>query len=204
MIGFIKGNFAYTYDNTIVVDVNGIGYEIHVPASSELLFKEAGDELMVYTVMTVREDDMSLYGFMERAEVAMWRMLLTVNGVGAKAALAILSIMTPAEIASAVANEDKSAFTKASGIGKRGAERIIVDLKDKDMGFAGEVVHADGTKSSISRTSGAQKDNAFKVEAAEVLTSLGYSKAEASAALDRIEDSLPSVEEYVRIALRSM
>lgn len=119
MIGFIRGELAEKGDGYIIVDVNGVGYEIFVPANSRAYLSEEGREVMVYTAMMVKEDDVSLYGFMRKGELDAFRKLITVNGVGAKAAISILSSFTLEQIQQAIAFEDVKTITKANGIGKK-------------------------------------------------------------------------------------
>ena len=117
MIGFIRGVLAEKGSGYIIVDVNGVGYEIFVPANSHAYLSAEGSEVMVYTAMMVREDDVSLYGFMRRGELDAFKKLITVSGVGAKAAISILSSFTMEQLQQAIVFEDAKTLTKASGVG---------------------------------------------------------------------------------------
>src|SRR5438105_3403249 len=147
----------------VVVETNGVGYKVHVPR------QPTRDEVLLHTHHTVREDDQSLYGFESRDELALFEMLISVSGVGPKAGLAILSVARPAEIAGAIASGDAAALARAPGVGKKTAERLIVDLKGKIGRVAGLPVTA----------------GALTVEddAQAALVALGYTPSEAATAL---------------------
>jgi len=195
MIGYIHGTFAYKTDTTIIVDTGGVGYEIFVPAGSPLLLAREGEPVRVFTVMIVKEDEMSLYGFADRESVDLFRMLITVSGVGAKAAMAILSAMSAAEAVRAITFGDAVLLTKANGVGKKSAERIILELSDKLGSLAGDIAPEAG-KRPVS--SGPQP------EAIEVLISLGYSRSEAGAAVMGVAEDGLKAEQLVKLALRSL
>ncbi len=191
MLHFIKGRIAEVLPGLAVLENGGIGYELHIPDNSAVYLAKPGDEIRFYTAMIVREDDISLYGFTERESLTLFRKLMTVSGVGAKAALAVLSAMPLAELNKAIVFEDVAALTRANGIGKKTAQRIVLDLKDKidtvDTGFSvpdGEIV------------AGSAKD-----EAVSALIYLGYTKSEAMTALVGITDPDLTAEEYIRKAL---
>jgi Holliday junction DNA helicase RuvA len=197
MISYIHGKLAYKLDASIVIDTGGVGYEIFVPVTSPLLLAREGEEVRVFTVMIVKEDEMSLYGFSDRESVVLFRLLLSVSGVGAKAAMAILSAMSAADAVRAITFGDATLLTRANGIGKKGAERIILELSDKVGKLPGGVV-ADGHAPAMPAAGDPQS------EAIEVLLTLGYSRSEAGAAVLGVTESGLSAEEYVKLALRSM
>src|SRR5438105_4034934 len=153
----------------VVVETNGVGYKVHVPR------QPTRDEVLLHTHHTVREDDQSLYGFESRDELALFEMLISVSGVGPKAGLAILSVARPAEIAGAIASGDAAALARAPGVGKKTAERLIVDLKGKIGRVAGLPVTA----------------GALTVEddAQAALVALGYTPSEAATALSAAVDA---------------
>ena len=131
MIGFVKGTLAEKGAGYVIIEAGGIGYVIFVPANSAAYLSSEGDEVKVYTMMSVREDDVSLYGFSRRGELDAFKKLISVNGVGAKAGISILSAFTLEQLQEAIAFEDAKALTKANGVGKKIAERIVLELKDK-------------------------------------------------------------------------
>lgn len=196
MIGYIHGKLAYKLAHAIVVDTGGVGYEVFIPDNSPLFLAREGEEVRVFTVMIVKEDEMSLYGFEDRAAVNLFRLLISVSGVGAKAAMAILSAMSAEDAAKAITFGDATMLTRANGIGKKSAERIILELSDKVGSLPG------GAAQSVA--SAARSADDPKAEAIEALLSLGYSRSEAGAAVMDIEASDMTVEEYVRLALRGM
>ena len=194
MIGFIRGELAEKGDGYIIVDVNGVGYEIFVPANSRAYLSEEGREVMVYTAMMVKEDDVSLYGFMRKGE------LDAVNGVGAKAAISILSSFTLEQIQQAIAFEDVKTITKANGIGKKTAERIVLELKDKFGAAAAQEAFQEAAGSDV----GADVVSDGRSEAVSALMALGYTRGEAMSALSSVEDSDLTAEEYIKRALRNL
>ena len=199
MIGFVKGTLAEKGAGYVIIEAGGIGYEIFVPANSAAYLSSEGDEVKVYTMMSVREDDVSLYGFSRRGELDAFKKLISVNGVGAKAGISILSAFTLEQLQEAIAFEDAKALTKANGVGKKIAERIVLELKDKvAKGFAAGI--------DLENVAGAASDTAAAQGAGQAiaaLVSLGYSQSEAALAVSKIDGTLP-VEEIIKLALRSM
>lgn len=131
MIAFLKGTIEDITENSLVLDVNGIGYEVLVPGQLLDMLKGIGQELKVYTYMQVREDAVVLFGFLTRDDLAMFKMLIGVNGVGPKAGLGILSALGTEELRFAVLADDAKRIAKAPGIGAKTAQKIILELKDK-------------------------------------------------------------------------
>ena len=195
MIHYIKGVVTENLGNMIVLECGGIGYEINVPANSPAyLAAGTGETVCIYTAMMVREDDVSLYGFADRDSLSMFRMLLTVSGVGGKAALAILSSMSLRQLVQAIAYGDDASITKAPGVGKKTAQRVVIDLKDKVKIFQNLAQDI----SSPEPEKGSNKDAALKA-----LLALGFSRSEAMESLSGVADEGLSTEEYVRAALRN-
>jgi holliday junction DNA helicase RuvA len=190
MIASLRGRVAANVAGQTVLDVGGVGYRLATTASAVRMAADAnGGEVTLLTHLHVREDTLALFGFATEAERALFELLLGVSGVGPKAALAIVSGYAPDQIKRAVQTGDYALFTSISGIGRRTAERVVIDLKDKVGGLqipaAAEVVGgvADG-----------------HTDARDALVGLGMSVAEAEAALRPLDESLP-VEERVRLAL---
>ena len=154
---------------------------------------------MVYTAMTVREDDVSLYGFMRKGELDAFRKLITVSGVGAKAAVSVLSAFSLEQLQQAIVFEDVKTLTKANGIGKKTAERIVLELKDKFS--TEECISASDTEESSDR---GQILSDGRSEAVSALISLGYTRGEASGALASITDNDLTAEEYIKRALKNL
>lgn len=194
MLRYIKGNITMKYEGGIVVENGGLGYEIAIPENSALYLAKAEDTVLVYTAMIVKEDDVSLYGFADQESLELFRKLITVSGVGAKGALALLSSMPLPELQKAIVYDDAVSLTKANGIGKKTAQRIVLDLKDK-LGAVSDLgsVQIAGVESVSAKS-----------EAITALISLGYSKSEAVSALAGVDDETLSAEEYIKRALRKL
>ena len=188
MIAHIKGQVAEKFLNSVIVDVHGVGYEIALTA---LDFENInlGDEIKFYTYHSIRENSEELYGFSSLAAKKLFELLISVQGIGPKAAMAILSLAAPEEVRNAIANADAAFVAKASGVGKKSAERVIVDLRDK----VGIPSHYGATVTTPVNTA----DD----EALDALIALGFPLKEATAALDGINKAL-STEERIKLALK--
>ena len=197
MIRYVKGIYSMNINGGIVVETqSGLGLEIFLPANSPIYRYGEGETIMVYTSMIVKEDDISLYGFHNRDNLEIFERLITVSGVGAKGAMSILSTLEAAELKRAIAFEDAKEISRANGIGKKTAERIILELKDKlaKTDIPAYVPPADTADvSSDSRS-----------EAITALGALGYPKAEAFNAVASINDEGLSSEEYIKKALKNL
>ncbi|HPF18943.1 MAG TPA: Holliday junction branch migration protein RuvA [Bacillota bacterium] len=191
MIHYIKGRLIESLPGLAILETNGIGYQLHIPENSAAYLAKPGEEMRFYTAMIVREDDISLYGFTERDSLSMFRKLMTVSGVGAKAALAVLSAMPLSELSRAIVFEDVAALTRANGIGKKTAQRIVLDLKEK----------IDVTETGVSAPDTDVAAGSAKEEAIHALIYLGYTKSEAMTAMIGITDPDLTAEEYIKKAL---
>ena len=191
MIAHIKGIIAEKFGNSLVIDVNGVGYELMVPVPD---YEDAllDTESKFYTYHVVRENAEDLYGFSSLAAKKLFELLIGVQGVGPKAAIAILSLAEAEEVRNAIANADAAFIAKASGVGKKSAERVIVDLRDK----VGIPSHYGATEVRKGVAMSAEPD-----EALDALIALGFPLKEATAALENIDKTL-SVEERIKLALK--
>jgi Holliday junction DNA helicase, RuvA subunit len=196
MIRFIKGKFHPGTDGTAVIETeSGIGFLVNLPANSPLYKNFEGDDVKVYTAMIVREDDMSLYGFDDKDSLDLFKLLITVSGVGAKAGMAIMSVLPPTELKRAIGTGDVAAISAASGVGKKTAERVILELKDKVGEF-------DDTSASNGEVTGVFTTE--RSEAVSGLMTLGYTKSEAESAVGKVADDDLSCEEYIKRALKNL
>ena len=199
MIYCLTGKIVKKSMNAVVLSCGGIGYYAQCPASVAGALPGVGKEATIYTVMSVTENDMSLYGSATEQQQACFEMLIAVSGVGPKVGLAILSVMEPDRVALAISAGDHKAFKAASGVGPKLAQRIVLELKDKvAKGFV------DGI--SLEDVAGASADTQASQgssQAIAALVSLGYSQSEAALAVSKIDAALP-VEEIIKLALRSM
>lgn len=193
MIHYLRGNITMSFDGGIVVETGGVGYSVYVPGNSTLYLEKGRDPVLVYTAMIVREDDISLYGFSNKEGLELFQKLRTVNGVGAKAALAVISAMPLSEIKKAIIFEDVTSLTRANGIGKKTAQRIVLELKEK-------IDDAEGLNNMAEDV---LSDNG-KTEAIDALIGLGYTKSEAASALTGIQGDNITTEEYIKQALRGI
>ena len=199
MIYSLTGKILKKTLDTVVISCAGVGYAVQVPLTTAESLPAPGREGTVYTVMNVTENDVSLYGFATEEQRSCFKMLTSVSGVGPKAGLAILSIMTPERVALAASSGDHKAFTKANGVGPKLAQRIVLELKDKvAKGFAAGI-DLENVAGAASDTAAAQGTG----QAIAALVSLGYSQSEAALAVSKIDGTLP-VEEIIKLALRSM
>ena len=198
MIGFLRGILAEKGDGYIVIDVNGVGYQVFVPANSSAYLNAEGEEVLVYTSMIVKEDDMSLYGFSGKGELDAFKKLIGISGVGPKAALAILSAFTLDQLKQAIVFEDAKALQRANGIGKKSAERIVLELKDKFTAAAPDGSYLDTGAADVVAAQGGRG------EAISALVALGYSRGEAASALAGIPDNDLTTEEYIKRALKNL
>lgn len=197
MIYCLTGKVVKKNLDSAVISCAGVGYLAQVPSSVAAALPAPGREVTLYTVMNVTENDVSLYGFATEQQQACFAMLTAVSGVGPKVGLAILSVMDPDRIALAISAGDHKAFTAASGVGPKLAQRITLELKDK----VGKGL-VDGV--SLGDVSGAAAaDAGGSAQALAALVSLGYSQSEAALMVAKIDPSLP-VEEIIKTALRGM
>lgn len=183
MIAFVNGIIDDIAIDNVVVDVGGVGYNVKISASTAGKLPGIGENVKLYTYTSVREDAFWLYGFLSRADLEIFKKLITVNGIGPKGALAILSVMDADSLRFAILSGDTKAISQAPGIGKRTAERLILDLKDK-MQYDDDMIN----REIVSSASGnAFADTPEKQEAVAALVSLGYGQTESLQAVNAIE-----------------
>lgn len=193
MYEYIKGIYSGMNKDYIVVDNNGIGYKIYTSGSTLANTPKVGEEILLYLQQIVREDFIGLYGFLTKEELHMFNLLLTINGVGAKASLSLLSISNVNNLKYAILSGDEKTIVRAPGIGKKMAQRIILELKDKIkpdelIGVDGETIQIEENTENVS-------------EVLEALIALGYTEKEAQKALDSISKS-DSLENMIKDSLR--
>ncbi len=194
MIGSLIGLIKEKKPSLLLLEVNGVGYEINVPLSTSFQLPKKGESAYLLTHLIVREDQHTLYGFATEEERNLFRTLIKISGVGAKMALTILSGINVNGFVQSVINEDIDTLVHLPGIGKKTAERLIVEMKDRIDGIT------DNLESSPSTTS----ETSIAVEARKALVNLGYKNSEAKKILDNIDTNGLSVEELLRQALKSL
>lgn len=194
MYEYIKGFYKGMNKNYIVIENNGIGYKIFTSGSTIADMPKTDEEVILYTQMIVREDFIGIYGFLTQEELSLFNLLLTINGVGAKASLSLLSISSALNLKYAILTEDEKTLLKAPGIGKKTAQRIILELKDKIKSDKDIVNEAALDKNELSSQSAVN-------EAVCALISLGYSEKEANEAIKKV-DKGESVENMIKKCLK--
>lgn len=195
MIAYIKGTLEMKFDNYVVIDVSGVGYKIFMGEKAIEELGNIGDTVKVHTHYHVREDDISLYGFISNEELKMFELLLGVSGIGAKSALTMLSNITPSSFALAVITNDTSKLVKIPGVGAKSAARIILELKDKLKTMEAK---SDDKNEPIQE---AIIDDGKVQEAISALQVLGYNKKEIEKALEKLDTKDLSVEDMIRKGL---
>ena len=199
MIYCLTGKIVKKSMSAVVLSCGGVGYYAQCPASVAGALPGVGKEATLYTVMSVTENDVSLYGFATEEQQACFEMLTAVSGVGPKVGLAILSVMEPQRVALAISAGDHKAFKAASGVGPKLAQRIVLELKDKvAKGFVDGISLED-----VAGAASVEPATQSASQAIAALVSLGYSQSEAALAISKIDAALP-VEEIIKLALRSM
>ena len=199
MIYCLTGKIVKKSMSAVVLSCGGVGYYAQCPASVAGALPGVGKEATLYTVMSVTENDVSLYGFATEEQQACFEMLTAVSGVGPKVGLAILSVMEPQRVALAISAGDHKAFKAASGVGPKLAQRIVLELKDKvAKGFVDGISLED-----VAGAASGEPASQSSAQAIAALVSLGYSQSEAALAISKIDAALP-VEEIIKLALRSM
>lgn len=197
MLYNVKGILTVTDVNYIVIECGGVGFKCFTTVNTVKSIGKIGEQVNAYTYLAVREDAMDLYGFATMEELDAFKLLITVSGVGPKAAIAVLSELTPDRLALCIASGDAKSITRAQGVGKKTAERVVLELKDK-MG----TITTGGTADIVSSLSGiAQRSEAS--EAIEALVALGYSQSDASVVVGTMDKSL-SVDEMIRLGLKQL
>lgn len=200
MISYIKGRLAEVEADSIVLDVSGIGWHIYVPGQVVGRLPAIGETVKIHTYMQVREDAMTLFGFLEKDGLELFRLLIGVSGIGPKAALAVLSVMGADELRFAIMGDDAKAIAKAPGIGAKTAKRIILELKDKIS--LDDIAGFQAEDTAVLQPSGA---GGVKEEALLALTALGYSSAEACKALNGIDVTEGmDVEALLKLSLKNL
>lgn len=201
MYAYIKGELAEKNIDHIVVEAGGIGYLIYVPAQSIDYLPDEGDQIKVYTYLYIREDAMVLYGFLTKDDLEIFKMLITVSGIGPKGGLGILSTLSADDLRFAILSGDSKTISKAPGIGAKTAQRVIIDLRDKmslEEAFEKKLENnADGVQKTL--------NSSTKNDAVLALSALGYSSAESLKAVSKVDitDDM-DVEDVLKLALKNM
>ena len=203
MYAYIKGTLEEVTEDAVIVEAGGIGYNIKVSTTTADLLPGIGSEVKIYTYTLVREDAFSLYGFLTRDDLDIFKKLITVSGIGPKGGLAILSVMSADALRFAVMAGDSKAIAKAPGIGAKTAERVILDLRDKIS--VEDTLRSVGNTGDAAGVAAGTADNMMKREAIEALVALGYSASDATAAVKKVEIGEDATSESIlKMALKYM
>lgn len=197
MLYNLNGRLTVTDVNFIVVECGGVGFKCFTTLNTSKSVGKIGSEVNLYTHLSVREDAMDLFGFATLTELESFKMLITVSGVGPKAAVSVLSELTPDRLALAIASSDTKAIIKANGIGKKTAERIVLELKDKMASVT------TGELSSAVASAGSIVEESASAEAVAALVALGFSQSDAAVAVGQMDKSL-SADEMIRLGLKQL
>lgn len=197
MLYNVKGKLTVSDVNFIVVECGGVGFKCFTTLNTVKNIGKIGDEVNVFTYLAVREDAMDLYGFATLDELNAFKLLITVSGIGPKAAAAILSELSPDRLAICIASGDAKSITKAQGVGKKTAERVVLELKDK-MG----AITVGDTSDAVSSVA-AVGESSNSSEAVEALVTLGYSQSDAAVVVGSMDKSL-TVDEMIRHGLKQL
>ncbi|TCW00031.1 Holliday junction branch migration protein RuvA [Biostraticola tofi] len=203
MIGRLRGIILEKQPPLVLLETQGVGYEIHMPMTCFYALPNIGQEAIIYIHFVVREDAQLLFGFTHKQERALFRELIKVNGVGPKLALAILSGMSASQFVSAVEHQEINALVKLPGVGKKTAERLVVEMKDRFKGMSGDMFAVGATDFALSAPSAADTDISPENEAVEALVSLGYKPQEASRLVNKVARPDADSETLIREALRA-
>lgn len=190
MIGSLRGKLSFKRAPAIIIECNGVGYDVETPMSTFFELPAVGDELFLYTHLLVREDAQILYGFATDNERVLFRTLLKVRGVGARIGLAVLSAMSVTDFNRCIEYEDTAALSKIPGIGKKTAERLIIEMRDR----IDKIIGSNAVKVTVAQGP--------KSEAVDALVALGYKPAEVNRLISKLDVDGQSTENIIRLALR--
>lgn len=199
MLSAIRGILVHIDENTAELDVGGVTFEVNVPSTLFVNRPETGSELQLYTYLSVREDDLSLFGFQTREERSLFKMLITVSGIGPKGALQVLSTLRPNDLVAAILSEDAKSIARAPGIGQKTAQKVVLELRDKVSGMP--VSDLSSFSGSVKTVAYAENDTKHDVILA--LTELGFSGSEAYKAVAQLPDDLDA-SRMLNLALKSI
>lgn len=202
MISFLRGKIAWIEEDKVTLDVNGMGYGVYMSGYDMGLLPPGGKEVMVYTYLHVKEDAMQLFGFLTRDALAVFKLLITVNGIGPKGALGILTALTPDDLRYAVVSNDIKAICAAPGIGKKTAEKLVLELKDK-LRLEDALEHLDESVRESAGNTALFGD--VQADAVQALVALGYGNTEALKAVRQVEiTEMMSVEDVLKQSLKHL
>ena len=202
MIAFLKGFIEEKSEKSIFLDVQGVGYEVYMPTGSASMLPAVGEEVKIHTYLQISENGIGLYGFLTKDELNVFKLLITVNGIGPKGAVGILSALSANELRLAVLSDDDKAIAKAPGIGAKTAKKLILELKDK---FHLEEALEEFSQPAVSLEKGRQELGDIHMEAVQALVALGYSNSDALKAVKLADNGVAqTTEDLLKGALKQL
>ncbi|MBQ3775890.1 MAG: Holliday junction branch migration protein RuvA [Ruminobacter sp.] len=208
MIGSLRGKLIEKNAPDVLIEVNGVGYELSMPMSSFYNLPEIGGEVFVYTCFVVREDAQLLFGFTSREAKVLFKELIKVSGIGPKIALAILSSFNPGQFVNAVKNDSINSIVKVPGIGKKTAERLVIEIKDRVSSWkindAGSIESSAGDPELPAEDTGVVIDSDVESQAVQALVALGYKPTQAASSVHKLYRDGMSVQDVIKVALKSI
>ena len=208
MIGSLRGKLIEKNAPDVLIEVNGVGYELSMPMSSFYNLPEIGGEVFVYTCFVVREDAQLLFGFTSREAKVLFKELIKVSGIGPKIALAILSSFNPGQFVNAVKNDSINSIVKVPGIGKKTAERLGIEIKDRVSSWkindAGSIESSAGDPKLPAEDTGVVIDSDVESQAVQALVALGYKPTQAASSVHKLYRDGMSVQDVIKVALKSI
>ena len=196
MISFLKGVVAQVLEGSVIIDNSGLGWQVFMPASALSRLPRAGETITLYTHMQLKEDSVSLFGFLNSEDKQFFEMLIGITGVGPKAALNILSVLDPARLSAAILSDDVLSLCKAPGVGKKTAQRITMEMRDK--------IKSKETENVLSPQQSLSPNHMQRQDAIDALMALGYGRAEAVGAVMETALTDMKTEQIIRLALRKL
>ena len=201
MVSYVRGELVAIEEEKVIIDVNGVGFGIFMPAQSMNYLPPIGEEVRLHTYMNVREDAIHLFGFLTKDDLKVFKLVIGVSGIGPKGGLSILSQLSPDDLRFAVMANDSKAIAKAPGIGKKTAEKLIIELKDK-LSIEDVLNKVDDSEVVVANTGAS---NEIQAEAVQALVALGYGNTESMKAVKKVQmDENTTVEEVLKAALKNM
>ena len=201
MVSYVRGELVAIEEEKVIIDVNGVGFGIFMPAQSMNYLPMIGEEVRLHTYMNVREDAIQLFGFLTKDDLKVFKLVISVSGIGPKGGLSILSQLSPDDLRFAVMANDSKTIAKAPGIGKKTAEKLIIELKDK-LSIEDVLNKVDDSETIIANTGAS---NEIQAEAVQALVALGYGNTESMKAVKKVQmDENTTVEEVLKLALKNM
>jgi len=199
MIAYIKGPIAYIQDNSVVVDANGIGYLINISTSTLSRLPPRGAEVQLFTYLQTSESGQSLHGFLTQEEVRLFMLLISVSGIGPRAASGILSTLSPSQVIIAIVADDAAALSKAPGVGKKTAQRVLLELRDKI-----KTAESWDDNQDTQTFTGLGATRSEKQDAMDALLALGYGRAEAMQAVLEVAEDGMTADQIIRLSLKKL